>query len=141
MLSLATMRTWKLFLIGAVAALSAVACTTNTNTDAENVGEAREAFVTYANPSALVSAIQDDGATWGGGALMIADVAHYGVLAGGVWSLSTEGGDTMGRGVYRVLSTCTLDAEPGEYQWTIVTPAEQRYQVIEVEGAITLGDP
>jgi len=132
------MKKLNLFLL-ACAVLAVPACTPATSSDSDGIGAAQEAFVTYANPTAIKDAI-DNGATWSGGALVISDVSNYCVLADGVWSLSSVSGDTMPRGAFRLIQNGTLITDPGEYQWCFDT-AGGTLQLAEQDGVATLIDP
>lgn len=123
----------------ALAALVAACSPVNANTDAADLGEAQEAFVTYNDPSAVVDAI-NGGATWSAGALVISDVPNYLVLSAGVWSLSDVSGDTISRGAWRRLQGSTVRLDAGEYQWCIDTSGGL-LTLNEVDGVATLEDP
>lgn len=133
----------KLFcLLVALSVFALGACAPVSNTDVERVGEAQEAFVSYADPTAIKQAI-DGGATWSGNLLLVDGVSNYCVLANGAWSLSTEGGDTIGRGVFRQIQAGEIDydgGEGGEYLYTLIAPSG-RWQVAESDGVVVLLDP
>jgi len=123
----------------ALAALVAACSPVNTNTDAADLGEAQEAWVSYNNPSAVVDAI-NGGAAWSAGALVISDVPNYLVLSAGVWSLSDVSGDTIPRGAWRRLQGSSVRLDAGEYQYCIDTSGGL-LTLNEVDGVATLEDP
>lgn len=129
-----------LCLFGVLSVLSLSACTTNTNTGADDVGEAREAVATYADMSAVKAAA--NAGTCVPGFIVVSDVPLYPVLADGVWSMS-ESGDEISRGACLQIKAGTiLTAEDydGEYENCIEAPAGI-FQLAEVDGMARLIEP
>jgi hypothetical protein len=127
--------------LGALFALALVACACATPyTDADDVGEAKEAVTTYADPSAVKAAA--DAGVCIPGAIVVNDVPMHPVLVDGVWTMAEEG-DTISRGACIVIKASTiLTAEDyeGEYTNCFEGPAGI-LQLVEVDGVATLDNP